>query len=77
MVVLEYSTNRDWLSQWVSQRHRPPSSKQNGFINSLLYTDNIAIIPYDALITGDVHFHVNKKSDVKLVGFTIWWIHTE
>ena len=51
--------------------YRPPPSKQNGFRNSIFfdewskYLDNIAIIPYDVIITGDLNFHVDIKSDVE------------
>jgi len=46
-------------------------SKQNGFRNSFFfdqwskYLDNISIIPYDAIITGDLNFNVGIKSNVK------------
>jgi len=51
--------------------YRPPPSKQNGFRNSIffdewfIYLDKIAIIPYDVIITGDLNFHVEIKSNVE------------
>jgi len=34
-----------------------------------LNTKNIAIIPYDVIITGDLDFHVYNKSDVETPRF--------
>jgi len=51
--------------------YRPPPSKQNGFRSSIFfdkwskYLDNIAIIPYDVILTGDLNFHVYIKYNVK------------
>ena len=52
--------------------YRSPLYKQNGFKNSILfdewykYTDNMAIIRYDAIITVELNFLVEHKYDAKL-----------
>ena len=51
--------------------YRPPPSEQNGFRNSISfdewfkYLDNITIIPCYVIITGDLNFHVDIKSNVE------------
>ena len=51
--------------------YRYPSSKQNGFRNSLFFDEwckclaIMAIITYDVIITGDLNFNVDNKSDVE------------
>jgi len=63
--------------------YRSPLYKQNGFKNSILfdewykYTDNMAIIRYDAIITVELNFLVEHKYDAKLEWFDVYWIHAD
>ena len=58
----------------ISITYRPPP-KQNGFRNSIFfdewskYLDNIAIIPYDVIITGDLNLRVDIKYNVEALTF--------
>ena len=59
--------------------YRLPPSKQNGFRNSIFFDEglnHVAIIPYEVIITGDLNFHVNIKSNVEACTcFSILYSH--
>jgi hypothetical protein len=56
--------------------YRPPPSKENRFKNSIFfdewstYLDNLTVIPHETIVTGDLNFHLDVKSDTDACHFT-------